>query len=605
MGDTDRQPRCARRLATAVCLVLLALCTAAGAVDMMKPSELRRGMKGKGRTVFHGTTIEQFDVEIVGVMTGTSPGRDMILAKVDAPVLRDGPVAAGMSGSPVYIKGKLIGAVAFTWGFSRDGLCGITPIHEMLADAAKPTVQPTAPVARRPVPPGLMAAMTGGRAPAVPGSGSATLKPIATPVMVAGCSPKLIEQLAPVMKRLGMVLVQSGGGGGGGAAREADKPKRDTRLRPGSAVGVRMIEGDIDYTAIGTVTHVDGNRVMAFGHPFMDEGDFSAPMTAAWVHGVVPSFEYPFKLAEGAQTVGAIDRDRSTVLAGSLGNTSDMLPVRVNIHLKDRDVKRVFNYRVLRHRDYSPFLAGVAAYVSYDRLAPMAGEKMVDLAMTIRMRGRAPLTLDDRFFDDGALVWYLLGMAYELNALDRNRFEKVVVEGVDFNVTVEEGQRTAFIHSMAIDGRRFKPGETVKAVVRLKPHRGAELIEKRFAVKIPEDIPVGTELTILACDGSRAEEIKREAAPGVYAPETLDQLFALVRQLERSDRLILHVALPRQGVSYRGRAMPDLPQSLVRVMGAGNQTGIAPVQDALIKRLRTDYVISGAASIGILVVEEK
>jgi len=290
-----------RRFAAVAFLAAAALSGSAPAVDLMPTSELRAGMRGKGRTVFQGTRIEQFDVEILGVLRDAyGPRRDVILARADVPALKGGPIAGGMSGSPVYVKGKLIGAIAITWAFAKGGYCGITPIHEMLADAASPrAARPPARQAAAPVPPSRLARLMGlaeGSPAERPAADGATLRRILTPVMVSHGSPRLLEALDPFLRAQGFMLMRSGAPG--------PLPSGPVRLRPGSSVGVRLIGGDLNYTAIGTVTCLRGRRVLAFGHPFLDEGDVSAPMTAAYVHAVVPSYYYPMKMAVGTASVG-------------------------------------------------------------------------------------------------------------------------------------------------------------------------------------------------------------------------------------------------------------------------------------------------------------
>ena len=593
---------CAHRVAMG-CLVAALVHGAASGVDLMPTAELRPGMRGKGRSVFQGRRIEQFDVEIVGVMRDAfGPKHDMIIARADAPALKQGPIAGGMSGSPVYVKGKLIGAIAITWAFAKGGYCGITPIHEMIEDAKSPRpARPALEVATGSVPRSRLADLIGGKdiGETVPGEVDAlSLQRILTPVMVSDGSPRLLNRLNPLLKGQGLVLVQSGGAG--------RAPAGTPRLRPGSAVGVRLIGGDLNYTAIGTVTHIEGDRVLAFGHPLLDEGDMSAPMTAAYVHGVVPSYYYPMKMAVGTDAIGAVDRDRRTVLAGTLNKASATIPCDVTLVNKGTGATHRFHYELLRHRRYTPYLAGLGLATAYDRVAPAAGEFMAELAMTVRMEKRVePLVLRDRFFGGAAIVWQLFGMAFELAALKENRFEKVRIESLAFDLTVEPGHETALIHSLRIDSRRVKPGAKLVIVVRLRPYRGPELVEKRATLTIPTDVPPGTPLEVVACDARQAEGLKRNSRPGVYVPETLDQLFALVRQLERSDHLIVYAALPRLGVSHMGRALPDLPESLARVMAWSNQTGVGPVRDALIERVPTPWVLQGAARMGILVVEEE
>ncbi len=307
-------------------------------------------MKGTGKTVMVGTELEQFGVEVLGVMKDVSPGRDMILARLSGCNLEHAGIIQGMSGSPVYIDGKLVGAVAFAWEFAKDPIAGITPFEQMVAyvrandrriAAESRPAEPerpekggvrTAGVRLDPETLGdrdqpLPAIAEPGNGPtAVSGGGLAGMKPIATPMAASGFTPRSLAMLA---ERLGPVGLAPTAGGSAQAeivARFGDKP-----LVPGAPVSVAMVTGDFDLSGIGTVTHVEGDRVYAFGHPMMGQGACEFPMMTGYIHTVYPRTSVSMKLGSPLKVVGVLDTDVSTAVSGRLGQTPDMLPMSVQV----------------------------------------------------------------------------------------------------------------------------------------------------------------------------------------------------------------------------------------------------------------------------------
>lgn len=581
------------------------------AIEFMRPEELERGMEGRGRSVFTGTKIEQFKVEIISVLRDVEPGRDIILARVEAPQLRDGGVASGMSGSPVYINGRLIGAIAYTWGFTRESVCGITPIHEMLHDVID-NVEDDRDVPMSfayalddsiPVPNWgrAVSELLSGRGAIYPrnlsvSSDNAGLRRLETPVMVSGASARLIERMKPIMSQYGLAPVQSGTAG-----RLSVKPPE---LRPGSAVGIRLIGGDLNLTAIGTVTHRDGEEVYAFGHPFLDAGRLDAPMTGAYVHDIMPSLQLTFKLADGMDTIGAFRYDRGSVVHGRYGAAADTMPFDIVINRRDIGATGRYSYDIMRHEMFSPILVGMAAGISAERTEPQMQDTMADITMTMNIRGLdKPLIIRDMVYDQD-IAWQLFAWGMTMGIVTGNPFTELEVDSVRLEIDLARGRNTAEIHSMRVDSHFVKLGEKVGVTALLRPYRSRELVEKRVELEIPADIQPGTELQVTVCDAWAAENLKRMNSPGEFIIESFDQMLSVIDQLERSDNLVVFMSLPRTGVSRMGRSMPDLPGSIMRVMRVSIESGAFPVQDALVQRVPTDWVISGRQSMPILVIEE-
>ena len=364
---SHREPLLLALVLTGAFLVVLPAATVTMPVDEVVP-----GMRGTGITVFQGTERSEFTVDIIGVLENAmGPRRNLILARLDGGPLAESGVIQGMSGSPVYVDGRLLGAVSYSMGsFSKDTIAGITPIDEMLRDdSASPSrVARAAPRLRLPLAsdtltallpnrltrPDPFAARPGDvRAVGLPadtaGALGVQLRPIATPLVMTGFAPEVIDRIAPVFRGAGLVAVA------GGVASAQTMP--DGPLQPGDAVGVSLIRGDLAMAGTGTVTLVDGGRVHAFGHPFYNLGAARFPMTRAYVHTVLPSQAISSKIAAVGDILGTIDQDRSTGISGSLGPGPRLVPMHVLLNAPDRDRVDTFDFEVVADELFTPLLA--------------------------------------------------------------------------------------------------------------------------------------------------------------------------------------------------------------------------------------------------------
>ena len=310
-----------------ILLVLLSLSLVAGrlqASHFMAVEELHRGMRGVGRTVFQGVQIDTFAVEILGVVQGGLGARqDLILARLSGGPVRVTGLIRGMSGSPVYVEGRLIGAVAYGWSFSKDPVCGITPIHQMLAIMERelaPGHQRGGATTRIELDPAAAALV---RQSGSPGewTGPIALEPLGTPVWISGMSPAASSVLREILLPLGLHMVEAPGGQ---ALVDAGT------LEPGASLGVQLISGDMSATGIGTLTYVDGQHLLGFGHPLMLLGTTDMPMTSAYIHDILPSQALSFKIGAASLPIGAIRQDRALGIVGIMGQIPSMLPVRVD-----------------------------------------------------------------------------------------------------------------------------------------------------------------------------------------------------------------------------------------------------------------------------------
>src|SRR6185436_10763101 len=394
-----------RRASSLLAVLAIAATAAVAAAPPTLPfSEVRAGMKGVGKTVFHGETVETFDVEIVGLLPRIGPGQDLILARLSGGPLAQTGILAGMSGSPVTIDGKLVGAIAYSWGFSKDAIAGITPIEEMLSVGTRDQTPKHASRSAAAIPwsdalqrlrsPSALGPFFVSRLMALsarPLGASATV-----PLSVSGIDPSGLARIAPELARAGFLAVQAGGAGG--KAATATVP-----LGPGSAVGVQLVRGDVDMTATGTVTYVDGDELYAFGHPLYGLGDVNLPLTAARVETLLPSIEQSSKIAVPLNLAGAFRQDRASAIFGRLGATPSMVPVRLQM-TDGSGLRRNYAFELVDDPLLSPLLLYVAMNGVLGTIERTLGSATVRLreGYVIKVDGANDIRLDKLFAGDGA-----------------------------------------------------------------------------------------------------------------------------------------------------------------------------------------------------------
>jgi hypothetical protein len=361
---------------------VVALASALSAQTPLFPlKDVRAGMRGVGRTVFSGSRIDEFQVEVLGVLDNIGPKQSLILARLSGGPLEHTGVLQGMSGSPVYIDGKLAGAVAMAFPFAKDPIAGIRPIEDMIKVGA---AAGTAPVQRAASPrqPVLIGAPDLTQAFAKPASaavGQSRLVDIATPVSFGGFTRGAIDAFAPQLRALGLEPMQSVSSGSAAPPRMGNPDG----FLPGSMISVQLMAGDLSVGADGTVTHIDGNRVYAFGHRFLAVGSTALPFARSEVVTLLPNLNTSFKLSVSKDWLGTIDQDRDTAVAGELGRRPDMVPVSIVV---SRGGRQVESYRMQMINDplLSPLLTQMAVFSAID-----ATERTVGAA-SIRVSGMCP-----------------------------------------------------------------------------------------------------------------------------------------------------------------------------------------------------------------------
>jgi hypothetical protein len=578
--------------------------------------DVRPGMKGVARTVFAGSEPEEFGVEILGVLPGfPAPRQSAIIARLSGANVERTGVFAGMSGSPVFINGKLVGAIAFSFPFAKEPIAGITPIKQMIdlfaRNASKTTdfnpsratsfTQLAATELKldlpKPVVTGapLIAPVTTG-SPLLPLIGQ-QFAPIATPVVFGGISQETLASFAPQLAANGLLPVS----GAGGAARITPlAPSNEKTLAPGTSVSVQLVRGDYSVAASGTVTFRDQERIYAFGHPFLSLGTAAMPMSESSVVTVVPNQNNSFKLSVPGQMVGEISQDRASGIYGELGTAPKMIPVKINLHTS-RDRTETFNYEIVNDRFLTPLLLNITVFNTIISSERAIGESTISVHGQINVAGQDAVNIDRRFSTDNAAILAAGSIAVPVAALLSSGFENIGLDGVTLDIASIDTKYAATLERIAIDRTEVRRGDTLEVQAYVRTESGKQFVQ-RIPVQIPEDVPPG-QLLVFVGDGAA---LQQGSAAQAFVPADLSQLVAAINKVKKSDRLYVKLFRITPGAVIGTSELPNLPPSVIatlnsdRVAGGFTPTALSPVYEKELPP--ADFVINGQQLISVNVV---
>jgi hypothetical protein len=588
----------------------------AGHVEIFPEADLKPGMKATAWTVFQGAEPEPVPVEIIGVLKNAwGPKQDIILGKMGGKALRTN-VAGGMSGSPVYIDGKLVGAVALRLSvFSPDAICGITPIKLMLeindfnsSVPGNPKVPTeTAKQAKVEVPSGMLAQVVSAGAA---GSLHAPqiMTPIETPLTFSGFSQRTLEAFGPLFHQLGMTPVQ----GGASSALNSPKPAADWRgaLQPGDAVAGVLVSGDMAITGLGTVTYNDGKRVLAFGHPFFNLGPVDMPMSRGEILMVLSSQYQPNKFGNATEIVGALRQDRHSGIMGELGATAEMVPVDVKVRsyrdnntvLKEKDL----HFNVFVHQKWTPYLMMVTLFNSIQGLNDYAEESTYRLSGQIELDGQPDLSLTTMMAPSEMPVPTPMALAGwwgdKFNRLFLNPISTPKLKRVNATIDLLPDRRIATIENAWTPSSEVEAGSKVPVKVFLRPYRG-ERIERDIMLKLPAGLTKGEHRILL----SDAETLNRMQSAAGMQNRNMDipQMVSLINQERSNNKLYISLVEHRPTVYAEDKTLPSLPASVLNVMQTGRTASrsMSSSPESAVEQMAIPFeqVISGSYSLRITV----
>jgi hypothetical protein len=527
-----------------------------------------------------------------------------------------------MSGSPIYIDGKLLGAVAYAWEFAKDPIAGVTPFSQMV-QYVRSNDRRVAAESKAGGNDGRFAAAVGSYSPWIEGlsgeepdlgasmrptpvSGGAMggMTPIVTPLAASGFSPRALALLGDRLKPIGMAPMA-----GGSAPERILREEGDRPLVPGAPLSIGLVLGDFDLSGIGTVTHVEGNRVYGFGHPMMSLGACELPMMTGYIHTVYPRASVSMKMGSPLKIVGTIDTDVSTSVAGRIGATPDMLPMSVKVKTGRYADSRTYRVQIVREPALMPSLILSVLTNAIDTEGNLPDELTAHLTANIRLKDHAPIGLSDTF--SGPRYTGQMGpsalfnpLASIVNILVRNALTPVRVESVDCEVEIEPGRKVAAIESVRLLSDTVEPGHELKGIVTLKPFKGErETVE--ISLPIPADFPEGSHEATF-CDASSSVRRTVRNDPGLLEPHDLTGLLRTLKVQTDPKRtaVYLHVGAPEKGVTIQGQALPNLPGSVRSVFASKREVPLPPIRSDMTQIVPTRWVIEGSQSLRFTVVKD-
>lgn len=549
--------------------------------------QVKRGQRGYGLTVFAGSEPERFEVEVVGVMRNVSPDVSYILARLTGKGLEKIGVAAGMSGSPVFIDGKLAGAVAFSWPFSHEAIAGITPIESMrrlsgLQGLPSPMPLPPIPVSdlvARKVPADLLQREIARLKPQLGGGAVASVQ-----WSTVGFGERSLDMLRQSLTNVSAA----------GEAKPGDAPPE---LKLGGPVAAVLVDGDFSLAAFGTVTDLYEDQVLAFGHPFLGLGPVRLPMASAEVVTVFSSQHTSFKISNLGQTIGAFEQDRQAGIQGRMGAKAPMTPMVLRVTGGVGETPRQFKVRLADVPQLTPLLIGSTVLAGLESASYATGTQSLDMTARFKLARYGDLEMRQSFDGDNAGAEAASLLLAVSAYLTQNALEQVDLQAVEIEVQQSPLPRTASLVGAYAERTVVRPGERVGLTLDLAAYRG-ERFRRSLTVDLPEDLPAG-KYTLLIGDGASADASRLLLEPG--DPVTFRQAFDLLSSFHSRRDLVVLGVFGGPGLSVAGEVMPRLPSSIRSVYGAAASGSAVPLRATIAQTRREtlDMPISGLVQVDL------
>ena len=562
--------------------------------------DVKAGMRGVGKTVFNGNQIEDFQVEVLGVLDNVGPKQSLILARLSGGPLEHTGVMQGMSGSPVYIEGKLLGAVAMAFPYAKDPIAGIRPIEEMVKVETTPAATP-ASIQRASLALGESDLTRGFPKPQTASSGEARMVNIATPVSFGGFSRATLDAFAPQLRALGLEPRQ-------GVSAGADLGPRmgnPADLKPGSMISVQLMAGDLSVGADGTVTYIDGKRVYAFGHRFLDVGSTALPFARSEVVTLLANVNTSFKLSTAKEWMGTIYQDRDTAVGGELGVRPALVPVSIGI---SRGGRKIETYRMQMIQDplLSPLLLQMAVFSAIDATERTVGASSIRINGQAEFRDAAPVRLDNLFAsDNGSAQQGSVSTAIPVAFVMQGGFASLELKNVSLDIEAYDQKKQVAIDSVYTSRREVHPGEKLRLEVVLAGQNGGES-RRSVEYEVPIGAPAGPlYFTVSDANTANIADFRQILSA---SPHTPGQLITIVNNLHPNNKAYVRVWRADPAFQLEGVDLPDPPASVALIL-TGSQTnmaGVTQVRNSKIGEMEIDagdMVVSGAKTIAVDVKE--
>ena len=573
-----------RKCIAAAALVLMATSAlwAQNQTQFFPLSEIRPGLKGVGRTIFQGNKVQEFQVEFLGVLKNfLAPKHDVILARLSGGPLDETGVIAGMSGSPVYVDGKLVGAVALAFPFSKEAITGITPIQEMLdvvPEAAKASARTKARQSSTGLPfkiagttfhPDASARLIPNEAGSElsiqnlmkllpPAGGNGGLTDVLLPLRFGGFSPESMDAYSHLFNRMGLQPMQ----GAAISSSPESMPANPKGPEPGTMVSLSLVRGDLNLNVDCTVTYRKGNDIFACGHRFLLVGPTRIPFSESHVLASVPSVASSFKIDVPGPEVGTIRQDRFGAIYGVVGEKAPMIPV--HIHLDSTlNTKTDYNFDIIEQSFLSPLLLNLGIVSTLSGTERSLGPSTLSLKGSIRLKDGEAVRVEDVASGEintagvaGASV------STPLNYLLSGNFPSLGIQGIELSIVSTDEKRVATLEQVWSTKSQVQPGDHIEVTGLLRTPSGGTVVEK-IPVDIPESIS-DERLSLVVGSGASLNALQNRLTPFSTTPRDLHQLVRALNRMRRNNRLYALLMTPQRSLTLQGEEYPSPPPSLVQ-----------------------------------------
>lgn len=585
-------------------------------IEFFPLSELREGMTGTAQTVFSGNKPTGFNVEILGIVPDAiGPKQDMIVGRLSGGGADRTHVFAGMSGSPVYIDGKLVGAISYSFPFSKEPICGITPIEQMIEIFENNQNKPVN--AKTPRSFSFAELASAQLLEKYPGQSSANytlygaksslplqalagqiFQPIATPMTFSGFSQETLNKFSPQLMSAGLMPVSALGG----ASKITGIKKVDEEtLLGGDSVVMQLTRGDYSLSAAGTVTLRAGEKIYAFGHPFLSLGVSDLPMSESHVVTVVPNINNSFKLSVPDAMVGSMTQDRATGVFGKLGEVPKMIPVNLKMRTS-RNLEKIYTFEIAKDDFLTPLLVNIGVYNSIIANERSIGDSTIEISGEITLKGNNPINVDRRYGGSQASQYAAASFSTPIAALLQGRFDDLDITGINISIRSDDESRSATLERIGLNRSEIRAGEVFEIQAVVRSDSGKMFVQK-IPVVIPADTPTGT-LMITLGDGNSVQAL---SAATKFTPKNVGEFVEMMNELKKNDRLYVQIHRVTKGAVIGASELPNLPPSvLATINNTRTVGGVEPTVQSLVLEREippADFLISGRQTISIEVVK--
>lgn len=567
-------------------VMLLFFIKIAYAQNFLYVEDIKKGMKGFARSTFEGTRIEEFPVTVIGIAEKDEGGEDLILVKIDSGFVVDNDtgVIAGMSGSPVFIDNKLIGAISFSWNYSKSSIAGVTPIKTMLNEA--PSISPLKGQSFKIKEPleidGKKFTEINISNDPIDKSGTINLQPVRTPLLVSGLHDRAIKFLEKQMPDT--IILDTG-------TSSISKEKiKDFKLEPGCAIGLQLVSGDLNVGSAGTLTYIAGDKIYAFGHTFSQLGEVSFPMTSENVLCIISRYNSSFRLSVPIDNIGSFIYDRYWSVIGQLKKESPLVPYNFTLIDPENEVKKTYHLNIFKHPDFTPYLAAVATLELINTNSTLYKNATVKLDYNIKLENGKEIKLTDYICSKDPDLSSAQNMLELLDLFYLNDFTYLPVSEVSLTANITPLQKTATINKIKLNKSAYDCGDEMQMEVELLPYN-KQPITKKFSIKIPpytdkDKISVGV------CGAIDYDRLIKRLEILDPIPQNAQQLYDYIQNRPKNNELIVKIIYPNKAANISSQVFPFFPANLQPFVDYYPQTDVylQNSQDTIVTE--TDYIIS-------------